>query len=202
MTYPRLAAYVLVFLISAGLIGYGWLNFELDQAQRKLSRGDLDGAMEVYQRVEWPLHQLPWLDPVLVEEHKQASLNQVAILYGQRRNADALAKLEELPAYAPALAESADYFFWMGNVLFRQALESQDPEAAAKSFEGALGEYQRGLAARPDDWDLKFNYELLRSMLGQPDRDRKAQEQKVKSIIDKMRPPDPSQKQMAPEKRG
>jgi hypothetical protein len=39
-------------------------------------------------------------------------------------------------------------------------------------------------------------------MLGQPDRDRKAQEQKVKSIIDKMRPPDPSQKQMAPEKRG
>jgi hypothetical protein len=39
-------------------------------------------------------------------------------------------------------------------------------------------------------------------MLAKPDRDGKAQEQKVKSIIDKMRPTEPSQKQMAPEKRG
>jgi hypothetical protein len=90
----------------------------------------------------------------------------------------------------------------MGNVLFRQALESKDPETSGKTLTSALSEYQRGLAAQPDDWDLKFNYELLRNLLAQPDRDRKAQEQKVKSIIDKMRPTDPTQKQMAPEKRG
>jgi hypothetical protein len=129
-------------------------------------------------------------------------LNQVAILYSQRKNGDALAKLEQLPSDAPELVESADYLFWMGNVLFRQALESKDPETSVKTLTSAMSEYQRGLAAQPDDWDLKFNYELLRSMLAQPDRDKKAQEQKVKSIIDKMRPTDPTQKQMAPEKRG
>jgi hypothetical protein len=158
--------------------------------------------METYARAERPLREIPWLAQIVPEEHKQASLNQVAILYRQQKNADALAKLEEIPAYAPELVESADYLFWMGNVLFRQALESKDPETSAKALKSAMAEYQRGLAAQPDDWDLKFNYELLRSMLAQPDRDKKSQEQKVKSIIDKMRPADPSQKQLAPEKRG
>jgi hypothetical protein len=198
----RIGGYLFIFLISAGLIGYGWLARELDRAHRALSRGDLNGAMEAYARAERPLHEVPWLAEMLPEEHKQATLNQVAILYRQQRNSDALAKLEEIPAYTPALAESADYLFWMGNVLFRQALESKDPETSAKNLKTAMSDYQRGLAAQPDDWDLKFNYELLRSTLAQPDRDKKSQEQKVKSIIDKMRPTDPAQKQLAPEKRG
>ena len=202
MNAAKLAGYVLVFVISAGLIAYGWVMFELDRAQTAFSQGDLAGAMEIYTRVEGPLQKVPWLAQILAEEHKQASLNQVAILYNQRKNADALAKLEQLPIDAPALVESADYSFWMGNVLFRQAFESQDAETAANALKAAMSEYQRGLAQQPDDWDLKFNFELVRNILKQPDRDRKAQEQKVKSIIDKMRPQDPSQQQMAPEKRG
>ena len=202
MNSAKLAGYVLVFVISAGLIAYGWVMFELDRAQTAVSQGDMAGAMETYARVERPLNMLPWLTQILPAEHKQASLNQVALLYSERKTADALAKLEQLPVDAPALVESADYSFWMGNVLFRQAIESKDAETATNSLKAALSEYQRGLAQQPDDWDLKFNYELVRNILAQPDRDRKSQEQKVKSIMDKMRPQDPSQQQMAPEKRG
>ena len=202
MNSAKLAGYVLVFVISAGLIAYGWVMFELDRAQTAVSQGDMAGAMETYARVERPLNMLPWLTQILPAEHKQASLNQVALLYRERKTADALAKLEQLPVDAPALVESADYSFWMGNVLFRQAIESKDAETATNSLKAALSEYQRGLAQQPDDWDLKFNYELVRNILAQPDRDRKSQEQKVKSIMDKMRPQDPSQQQMAPEKRG
>ena len=202
MSYVRFTGYFFVFLISAALMSYAWLTRELDLAQQASSQGDLATAMESYARAERPLQQIPWLAQLLSEEHKQATLNQVAILYRQQKNEDALAKLEEIPTYAPALAESPDYLFWMGNVLFRQAAETKDPETSVKTLRSAMSEYQRGLAARPEDWDLKFNYELLRSMLVQPDRDRKSQEQKVKSIIEKMRPADPAQKQMAPEKRG
>jgi tetratricopeptide (TPR) repeat protein len=191
-----------VFLISLGLLAYGWLTLELDRAQKAFSQGDLAGAMAIYARVEGPFQNLPWLTQIVAQEHRQASLNQVAIHYSQRNYADALTKLEQLPAYAPALAESADYSFWMGNVLFRQALESKDPETVANALKSAMSEYQRGLAAQPDDWDLKFNFELVRNILAQPGRDRKAQEQKIKSIIDKMRPQDPSRQQVAPEKRG
>jgi hypothetical protein len=81
-------------------------------------------------------------------------------------------------------------------------LESKDPETVANALKSAMSEYQRGLAAQPDDWDLKFNFELVRNILAQPGRDRKAQEQKIKSIIDKMRPQDPSRQQVAPEKLG
>jgi hypothetical protein len=192
----------LIFLISLGLLAYGWLTLELDRAQRAFSQGDLAGAMAIYSRIEGPFQSLPWLTQILAEEHKQAGLNQVAILYGQRKNADALAKLEQLPAQAPELVESGDYSYWMGNVRFRQALESNDAETAMNALKAAMSEYQRGLAAQPDDWDLKFNYELVRNVLARPDRDRKAQEQKVKSLLDKMRPQDPSQQQIAPEKRG
>jgi hypothetical protein len=194
--------WMLVLLISLTLFTYAWLNFELDRAKTAFDQGDLERALTTYARIEQPFQSLPWLAHVFVDEHKQASLNQVAILYSQRKNADALSKLEELPAYAPGLVDSADYGFWMGNVLFRQALESKDSETVANSLKSAMSEYQRGLAMEPDDWDLKFNYELVRSILAQPDRDRKAQEQKVKSILDKMRPQEPSRQQVAPEKRG
>jgi tetratricopeptide (TPR) repeat protein len=195
-------AWTLVLLISLGLLAYGWMNFELDRARTAFDQGDLERARTIYSRVEEPFQDLPWLAQVFTAEHKQASLNQVAILYSQRKNDEALTKLEQLPAYAPALGDSADYGFWMGNVLFRQALESKDPEAVTNALKSAMSEYQRGLAAAPDDWDLKFNYELVRSILSQPERDRKAQEQKVKSLIDKMRPQEPSRQQVPPEKRG
>jgi tetratricopeptide (TPR) repeat protein len=194
--------WTLVALISLALLAYAGLTFELERAQTAFEQGDLPRALTIYSRVEGPFEKVPWLSQILAEEHKQASLNQVAILYGQRKNAEALAKLEQLPAYAPTLGASADYGFWMGNVLFRQALESGDPETITTSLKSAMAEYQRGLATQPDDWDLKFNYELVRSILAQPERDRKAQEQKVKSIIDKMRPQEPSRQQVAPEKRG
>ncbi|MGH7929988.1 MAG: hypothetical protein ACREQV_19600, partial [Candidatus Binatia bacterium] len=106
INYGRLAGYLLVFLISAALIGYGWLALELDRAQKAFSEGDLAAALETYARVERPFQELPWLAQVFTEEHKQASLNQVAILYSQHKNADALAKLEQIPARAPALVES------------------------------------------------------------------------------------------------
>jgi hypothetical protein len=202
MNSAKLAGYFLIFVISAALIGFGWLTRELDQAERAFSQGDLAGAMSRYARAERPFEYVPLLTDILPEEHREASLNQVAILYNERKSAEALAKLEQLPAYAPGLVESADYNFWMGTVLFRQATESKDPEAISTALKSAMSEYQRGLAAQPDDWDLKFNYELVRNILAQPERDRKAQERKVKSIIDKMRPQDPSQQQVAPEKRG
>jgi hypothetical protein len=130
------------------------------------------------------------------------NLNEVAILYSQRKYQDALAKLETLPADAPSVVENSEYSFWMGNLLFRQAVESKNPETSVNSLKAALSEYQKGLVAQPDDWDLKFNYELVRHIFSQKDQSRQQQEQKVKTLIEKMRPQEPSRQELAPEKRG
>ena len=201
-SYAKAVGYVLVLLVSLGLLAYGWLMLQFEHAQNAFRQGDTNRAMEIYARVESPFQKLPWLAELFKEEYKHLSFNQVSILYSQRKNEEASAKLEQLPAHAPALVESSDYSFWMGNLLFRQAVESKNPEATVNALKAAMSEYQRGLAAQPDDWDLKFNYELVRSIFAQQDRDRQKQEQKVKSIIEKMRPQEPSRQELAPEKRG
>lgn len=200
--YLVATGYLLLLLLSLGLLAYGWMMRQFSSAQVAFRQGDTQRALERYGRAENPFTKLPGLAALFREEYKQANLNQVSILYGQNQNQEALAKLEQLPVYAPALAESSDYAFWMGNLLFRQAVESKNPEASMTALKAALSEYQKGLAAEPDDWDLKFNYELVRQIFAQQGRSREKQEQKVKTIIDKMRPPDPSQQQLAPEKRG
>ena len=200
--YVALTVYLFVFLISSGLLAYGWLMLQFDTAQKALRRGDSAQAMEVYARMEAPFHKVPWLADLFKDDYKHLSFNQVSILYSQGKNQEALAKLEQLPAHAPALAESSDYSFWMGNLLFRRAVESKDPETSVNALKTAMSEYQRGLASQPDDWDLKFNYELVRNIFSQQDRDRQKQQQKVKSIIEKMRPREPSRQEIAPEKRG
>jgi tetratricopeptide (TPR) repeat protein len=196
------AGYLFLLLLSVGLLGYGWMMRQFESAQNAFRQGDIAGALESYGRAEMPFQKLPWLSKVFKEEYAQVNFNQVAILYNQRQNQEALEKLEQLPSQLPALAESGDYSFWMGNLLFRQATESKNPEASFIALKAALSEYQKGLAAKPDDWDLKFDYELVRSIFAKQDRNQEKQEQKVKSIIDKMRPQEPNQQQLAPEKRG
>ncbi len=200
--YLVTAGYLLLLLLCLGLLGYGWMMRQFETAQNALRRGDSAQALEYYGRAERPFQTFPWLAALLKEEYARVSLNQVAILYNQKQNQEALEKLEQLPTQLPALAETGDFGFWMGNLLFRQATESKNPEAALKALKAALSEYQKGLAASPDDWDLKFDYELVRSIFVKQDRNQEKQEQKVKSLLEKTRPQDPSQQKMAPEKRG
>jgi len=200
--YLVTAGYLFLLLLSLGLLGYGWTMRQFETAQVAFRHGDNTQALEAYRRAEMPFQKLPWLAKLFKEEYAQVNFNQVAILYHQKQNQEALEKLEHLPAHLPTLAENGDYGFWMGNLLFRQATESKDPETSLNALKAALSEYQKGLAAKPEDWDLKFDYELVRAIFAKQDRSQEKQQQKVKSIIDKMRPQDPSQQQMAPEKRG
>jgi len=196
------AGYLLLLLLSSGLLGYGWMMRQFETAQNALRQGDSARALAAYRRAELPFQKLPWLANLFKQEYARVNLNQVAILYTQKQDQQALEKLEQLPTHWPAVVESADYAFWMGNLLFRQATESKDPEAALAALKAALSEYQKGLAAKPDDWDLKFDYELVRSIFAKQDRSQEKQQQKVKSIIDKMRPQEPTPQSLAPEKRG
>jgi len=193
-------SYFLIFILSTGSLAYGWLLWQMDKAQKASANGDAPRALEIYARLEALFHKVPWLPRVLEEEYQNVSFSQVSILYGQGKNDEALKKLEQLPAYAPSSAESREYSFWSGNLLFSQAVQTKDPESSANSLKAALSEYQRGLMAEPDDWDLKYNYELVKYILIQKGREQKKE---GRSILEKMRPRvEPAQEQLPPEKRG
>jgi tetratricopeptide (TPR) repeat protein len=201
-TYAKMLGYILLSVISVALIGYGWMMRQFERAQNAYRQGDSAQALEIYGEVDRPFQKLPWMSALFKEEYEHLNLNQVAILYGQRKYQEAFAKIEGLPADDPSLVANGEYSFWMGNLLFRQALETKNPESSVNALKGALSEYQKGLVAQPDDWDLKFNYELMRHIFAQKDQNRQQQEQKVKTLIEKMRPQEPSRQELAPEKRG
>ncbi len=194
---------VLIFVLSVGLITYGWWIFQVERGHQALRRGDTKTAAEIFSSAEAPFERFPWLTRLVREDYQRLVFNQVGILYAKGSNDEVMEKLQEEAGSAPFLAESGEFSFWIGNALVRQAVQSKNPEASVNALKAALAEYQKGLAAEPDDWDLKYNYELVKHILSQKDRDKKKEEEKVKSILEKMRPlTEPSREQLPPEKRG
>jgi len=193
--------YFVIFIVSVSLIGYGWLVLQTQAAQTAHEQGDILGATQIYGRAEKVFYFIPWLSRILPEEYKDVSLRQVAILYEQDRSDEAFEKLEQISITAPSLTESGEYSFWTGNLLLRRALQTKDPETSVNAAKAALSEYQKGLAAQPDDWDLKYNFELVSQLFQKGDKSK--DQQKVKSLVDKMRQQnEPSREELAPEKRG
>src|SRR5437868_3391147 len=81
---------------------------------------------------------------------------------------------------APTLGERAEFGFWSGNVLIRRALDNEDPEIIMKHLYAAGDHYRKALAAAPDDWDLKYNFELVQYVLRQQELDRQKEEARIK----------------------
>ncbi len=193
-----------ILLVSLALLAYGAWWWKLEQGARAVAQGNWDAAAEIYASVEQPFTRLPWLTRAFPEHYSQVIFAQVALLYGQGRRDEAIGKIERSATAAPYLAERPEYSFWSGNTLLRRALRKGDPEVAMKNLSGAGAHYRKGLEAAPDDWDLKYNYELVQHILAQRDRDRKKEEAKVKSILERIRTiTEPGEKELPPpEKRG
>jgi tetratricopeptide (TPR) repeat protein len=199
--WPVLLAAIL--FLSMGSLAYGWWLFQIERGNRASREGDAQSAARYYQEAEAPFRRLPWLAHLVRDDYERLTFNQIRLLYLRGQNEEVVDKLEEGLRRAPFLAETPDYSFWLGNVLLRRAVQTKNPEDKLKALNAALEEFEKGLAARADDWDLKYNYELVKHILSQRGQDKKEAGEKVKSILDKMRPTkDPARDALPPEKRG
>jgi tetratricopeptide (TPR) repeat protein len=193
----------LIFVLSVGSLAYAWWLFQIARGNQASRAGDLEAAAEIYQGAEAPFRRLPWVAHLLRDDFQRLTFNQIRLLYAQGQNDEVMDKLEEGVRRAPLVADSPEYSFWLGNVLLRRAIQSKNPEEKLKALNAALEEYEKGLAAEPEDWDLKYNYELVKHVLSQRGQDKKEAGEKVKSILDRMRPTvDSTREVLPPEKRG
>jgi tetratricopeptide (TPR) repeat protein len=192
----------LVFLSSAGLIGYSWLVFQISRGVAAVDRGEMDAAAGIFELAETPFRKVPWLSRILEDDYRKLTFDQVNVLFAQGESEVILDRLEEAVRNSPPIKDQGEFAFWIGNLLFRRAAASEDGEEALGYLKSALAEYQRGLTVAPEDWDLKYNYEALRQILAQKDQDGKKQGEKVKSLLDKMRPAPEKKQDIAPEKLG
>ncbi len=193
-----------VLLLSLALVGYGAWLFQLEQGAHALARGEPAAAARVYSSAERPFTRLHLLARLFPRHYGLVVFPQVALLYSRDKTDEAIGKLEQAAAVAPGIAERAEYGFWSGNVLLRRALQNTDPDVIMKNLNAAAAHYQKGLEAAPDDWDLKYNYELVQYILAQHERDKKKEEGRIKSILERIRTvTEPAEKELPPpEKRG
>jgi hypothetical protein len=193
---------VLVFLCSAGLIGYSWMMHQMSRGVAAARHGELETAAEMFELAERPFRAVPWLSRILKGDYERLTFDQVNVLFAAGEPEAIFDRFEVAVRSSPTIKDQGEFSFWMGNVLFSRAATTQDGEEAVGYLKSALAEYQRGLAVAPEDWDLKYNYEVIRQIFSQKEKDSKREGEKVKSILDKMRPPQEKKQQIAPEKLG
>jgi tetratricopeptide (TPR) repeat protein len=193
---------IVVFLCSAGLIGYSWMVFQMSRGVAAVRQGELEKAAAIFELAETPFRTTPWLARVLENDYNRLIFDQVNVLFGQGDQEIIFDKFEEAVKNSPTIRDQGNFAFWTGNLLFRRAVASQDGEEALGYLKSSLAEYQRGLAVAPEDWDLKYNYEVVRQILAQKGQEGKKEGEKVKSILDKMRPAQEKKQELAPEKLG
>jgi len=193
---------ILIFVLSVGSISYAWWLFQIEKGNQSLQRGDSQKAEEIYREAKAPFRQIPLLTQLFKSDYQSLVFNRIGLLYANGQIEEVLEKLQEEADHAPFIAQTGEYSFWMGNVLLRKAIRSKVPEDLVNALEAARGEYRRGLTVEPDDWDLKYNYELVLHMLSQKGRG-KIKMEKVKSILEKMKPLRiPHKGVLQPEKQG
>jgi tetratricopeptide (TPR) repeat protein len=194
---------VLILVLSGACLLYAWVVLEFDRGVKAGERGDFEAALAHLEAAAQPLDKIPLLPWAFKEDYQAIVFNQVRILYQAGEYEKVVEKLEQAARGASFMSETAAHSFWLGNVLVRRAVESPDAEEIVQGLQSAAAEYQKGLTAHPEDWDLKYNFELTRQILTQRDQDRKKTGEKVKSILEKLQPVDEKSRQELPaEKRG
>jgi tetratricopeptide (TPR) repeat protein len=191
-----------VAALSLALLAYGFWLLQLERAARAADRGEMEAAAQIYASAErpfvWPFAR------VFSGHYSRTVFPQVALLYSRGKIDDATRKLEEAGNAAPSLTERPEYGFWSGNVLLRRALDNEDPEIIMKNLYAAGEQFRKSLEVSPDDWDLKYNFELVRYIIAQQELEKEKEDSRIKSILERMRTvTEPGEKEPPPpEKRG
>jgi hypothetical protein len=133
---------ILVFLCSAGLIGYSWLWFQISRGIAAARHGELETAAGFFELAETPFRTVPWLSRILRDDYEKLTFDQVNVLFAQGEPEVIFDRFEEAVRSSPTIKDQGEFSFWMGNLLFRRAVASQDGEEALGYLKSALAEYQ------------------------------------------------------------
>ena len=183
--WARVGGIISAAVISLLLLGYGLWLLQLERGARAVAQGELDSATALYTSAKWPFPSI--LARVFPDHYSRVVFPKIALLYNRGMTGDAVVELEQATARAPSLAERPEFAFWSGNVLLRRALEATDSEIIIKHLYAAAAHYRKALEASPDDWDIKYNYELVQHVLAEQEQEKEKEQSKMKSILERIR---------------
>lgn len=183
--WARRSTVAAIVMLSLFFLGYGCWLLQLERGARAVAHGDLQRAVAIYDAAEWPFPSV--LARIFPDGYGRAVFPKIGALYNSGKTGDAAQELERAATRAPSLTERPEYAFWSGNVLLRRALEATDTEIILKHLYAASANFRKAVEAAPENWDIKYNYELVQQLLADQESEKAKEESKMKSILDRVR---------------
>ncbi len=197
----------LVLAGSVASLSYaGWVR-DISRGNEALAKRDLTTAAKAYDAAAGRRFSFPFANNLASGVDRQLLFNRIRVLYAANRPDELARLLEAEAAREPAIAEDGEYQFWSGNLQFQKAIAQREKQQLQNGLQQASESYRRALAAEPDDWDFKYNYELTVRLLdglrkGKEENVEKLKRGQMKILREDNETGKEKQRQVAPAKRG
>ena len=182
---PVLIAAAVFFLLSAGPVSADSPSSLVKKGNRSLDKGELDRAIESYERASIDAPESPVI-----------SLNMGNAHFLKGEWIAAREHFERATLRAEDLSLEAEAWYNLGNTAFRQAerQEDSDLEKSLEHYEEAVRFFQTALEKNPELEDAAFNLEVTRltikDLLDRINKQREMMEEqreKMQEVVDSLR---------------
>ena len=119
-----------------------------------LADGRYEDALASYARDETRFDRLAAAKEFFAADYSHVMANELWLLYRLQRYDETVDKAQRAP-------ESALPHFWSGCAFFEKARAEEKPEPRLAWLTRAEEELRRAVEAAPDDWDTKFDFEMV-----------------------------------------
>lgn len=169
---------VLALIAGGGLMALGRWHQPFIDASAAVADGRLDAALPGFVESESRFDRLSVTKQLVPDGYDASIANQLAIMYQQ-------GKLDELVEKAASAPSTGATHFWAGCALFSKGKDEEKPEARLAWLGRAEQEFKSALQLEPDDWNIKYDYELTQRLLAEL---RKQPKTPPKQLMQLLRP--------------
>ena len=147
-------AMILVLLAGGALLAYARWTQPIAEGDRAIADGQLERALAAYALAEARFDRVAPAKQLFAGDYQRVVENELWALYRLGRYDDAIGKADRSP-------DGAAPHLWSGCAFFEKALAEDKPEARLGWMTRAEEELRRAVEATPDDWDAKYDFELV-----------------------------------------
>lgn len=170
---------LLLLLLGAAALGYSRWSRPIVEGDAALAAGQYEAAIASYVVAEARFDKLPSTRELFAKDYHHAASNHLFALYRLGRFDATIEQAEKSP-------EEALPHFWAGCAFFEKAKAEEETDSALAMLTRAEEELKQAVAATPDDWDTKYDYELTTRLASAL---RKEPKTPPKQMMQLLRPP-------------